>query len=296
MYQKTDLHQDITDKIIESIENNATGEWKCPWTGAKLDTPRNARTGEYYNGINILRLWAQGYGKKYDSGEWATFKQWKEVDASVRKGEKSTRIMFCKIIKSDEDSSGDASVRVYSKAYPVFNAAQVEGYEPEAKEPKPLSIRLEGVETFVAKIGAVITEGGISAHYNIKNDDIHIPLRATFKASKYGAADEHYYATLLHELTHWTGAEHRLNRQIRNSKSSDEYAFEELVAELGSAFLCAELGIALEPRQDHAKYIGHWLSSMKEDKRVIFKAAHEASRAVQYLRSLQSHKIRGEAA
>lgn len=291
MSQRFDIHQEITDKIVASIESGGLGEWQRPWSKGVLTIPNNALTRQTYNGINIFALWVQAEIRGYASCQWGTFKQWKELGASVRKGEKATYIVFCKPLEVAGDDDNEASdrveMRLMSRAYPVFNADQVDGYEAEKPEAIPLDARLDNVREFVRNTGARIIEGGNSAHYSVESDHIRMPFLNAFTAQGNATAEENYYATLLHELTHWTGATHRLARDHFASREREHYAFEELVAELGSAFLCAELGIALEPRTDHAQYLSHWLQALKDDKRAIFRAANLASKAAQFLKNSQ---------
>jgi antirestriction protein ArdC len=142
---------------------------------------------------------------------------------------------------------------------------------------------MPAVDAFIAATGAVIRHGGGRACYIPATDEIRMPERAAFTGSATSSAEESYYATLLHELTHWTGPVHRCGRDLSGRFGSDAYAMEELIAELGSAFLCGELGIAAVPRSDHAQYLAHWLAVLKADKRAIFTAASKASEAIGFL-------------
>lgn len=170
----------------------------------------------------------------------------------------------------------------------VFNSAQVDGYQPETLPERPLFERIEGAESFVSNTRAVVRHGGEQAYYRPSADHIQMPDREAFTGTDTSTAQEGYYGTLLHELTHWTGPEKRCARDLGKRFGREAYAAEELVAELGAAFLCAELGIATQPRLDHAKYIEHWLGILKADKRAIFTAAAKAAQAVDYLSNLQT--------
>ena len=176
------------------------------------------------------------------------------------------------------------------KGYTVFNVEQVDGlpahYYAQPENPLPLSERIAHADAFMAGTGATIQHGGNSAFYAPSRDVVQLPPFEAFRDK------ESYYATGLHELTHWTKAKHRLDRDFSAKRFGDHgYAREELVAELGAAFLCAELGITPEVRQDHADYLGHWLTVLKEDKRAIFSAAAHAQRAADYLNGLQQAQV-----
>jgi antirestriction protein ArdC len=171
-----------------------------------------------------------------------------------------------------------------ARASRVFNVTQVDGYvinEPSLDDNRVDPV--ESAEAFVAATGARLVEGGDRAFYSIREDAITMPDRYRFIDTKSGTATEAFYATLLHELTHWTGASHRLDRQFGERFGDDAYAMEELVAELGAAFLCGDLGISAEPRADHAAYIDSWLRILKGDRKAIFAAASAASKAAEFL-------------
>ena len=189
-------------------------------------------------------------------------------------------------------SSGEAETetRLFARATPVFAAEQVDGYQPpviDAPTVIPMT-PIEQAEAFVAATGAQIDYGGTRAFYRPSTDSIQLPPREAFIGSPTSTPAESYYSTILHELTHWTSAESRCNRQLGKRFGDQAYAMEELVAELGAAFLCADLHITDEPRVDHAQYLASWLSVMKEDKKAIFTAASKASEAAAYLTGPQS--------
>lgn len=284
-----DLHEHITNQIIEAIEAGCP-PWRKPWTGSTKGASLPLRhNGEPYRGINILVLWSIASAKGYTSSRWMTFKQAKDLGASVRKGEKSaTVIKFGAIGKEDE--SGEEQKIPYAKGYRVFNADQIDGLPAEYYEtPEPAAdLGTEpdpNLDAFFAATGAAIdmTEQP-RAFYDIKADRIHMPLIKTF----HNAAG--YYGTLAHELTHWTGAKHRLARFERFSDRK-AYAFEELVAEIGNCMICATLGLLPDFAQSGA-YIDGWLSALKEDKRTIFRAASEAQKAVDFIYGLTEQKMK----
>jgi antirestriction protein ArdC len=287
--ERFDIHQHITDQIIAAIEGGA-GEFRLPWhrSAGNIMRPVNIASKNAYRGVNILTLWATADEKGYSSGTWGTYKQWAEAGAQVRKGEKSAYIVFYKEITVGSDDSDEAETRLFARATPVFAAEQVDGFAaPVIETPATVIPPIEQAEAFVAKTGASITHGGSRAFYRPSTDSIQLPPREAFIGSPTSTGAEAYYSTLLHELTHYTSHESRCNRQLGKRFGDDAYAMEELVAELGAAFLCADLGISDAPRADHAQYLDHWLTVMKADKKALFTAASKASEAVTFLASLQ---------
>lgn len=286
---RLDIHQAVTDQIIALIEAG-TKDVPLPWlrTGMSSIIPRNAATEQAYNGINILNLWVACEVHHYDTSLWGTYRQWQSLDAQVRKGEKASLVVFYKQFEVDADPSdeGDNGVRHFARASWVFNVAQVDGFHVQSPlEPLPPIARDARAEAFVAATGADIRSGGDRAYYATLADRIQMPDENLFRAADAQTRSQDWYAVLTHELTHWAGAVHRLNRQFGQRFGDDAYAMEELVAELSAAFLCAELGLTPVLRPDHASYIGHWLDVMKADKRAIFTAAAKASEAARYLRA-----------
>jgi antirestriction protein ArdC len=287
-----DLYAHVTDTIVAAIEAGAT-EFFLPWqrTGIGDVLPVNASTGASYNGINILSLWAEAMTRGYARGIWATYRQWAALGVQVRKGEHGACVVFYKEYEADPDPENDADdgKRRVARASWVFNAQQVEGYQqPEMPDLPPID-RIVMAEVLVEKNHPDIRHGGDQAYYTPTADYIQMPDERLFTAEQAAKRTEDYYAVLFHELTHWTGAPHRLNRDMHKRFGDSVYAMEELVAELGSAFLCGELSITPVPRPDHAGYIARWLETMKADKRAIFTAAARASEAASYLnRALKS--------
>jgi antirestriction protein ArdC len=287
--ERIDIHQHITDQIIAAIENGA-GEFKLPWyrSAGNIIHPVNIASKNAYRGVNILTLWATADDKGYSSGTWGTYKQWAEAGAQVKKGEKAAYIVFYKEITVASDDSDEAEIRFFARATPVFAAEQVDGFEaPVSETPVTVVSPIEQAETFVARIGATVHHGGNRAFYRPSTDSIQLPPREAFIGSPTSPPAEAYASTKLHELIHWTSAEARCNRQFGKRFGDDAYAMEELVAELGAAFLCADLGITDEPRADHAQYLDSWLQVLKADKKAIFTASSKASEAVAFLSALQ---------
>lgn len=279
------VYQAVTDRIVEAIEAGA-GEFVMPWhrVSAGIGRPTNAATGKRYQGTNVVALWAEGSLSKFASGFWATYRQWQALGAQVIRGERSATIVFYKPLKGAEDGDEDRpSRRLVARASRVFNADQVEGWEAPGLERPDLAEVLPAAEAFVTATGAWISHGYDHACYNRREDCIELPDRDRFIGSPTSPPTETYYATVLHELTHWTGAPLRLAREFGKRFGDEAYAVEELVAELGAAFLCADLGIANEPRPDHAAYVAHWLSVLETDRRALFLAARLASEAAAFL-------------
>ena len=283
-YQPT-IYQRITDQIIAAIEAGA-GNWKMPWhtDGTDITQPINAASGKAYRGVNVIALWATAQACEYSGARWATYKQWQEMGAQVRKGEKSAPVVFWKMFDKDEEADQPEENdrrRFMARGYSVFNAAQVDGYEAPPAVILPPSVRIGRAEDFFASLKADICHGGNRAYFQPMTDCIQMPPFGAFRDAIA------YYATLSHEATHWTGTKSRLDRDLSGRFGSDGYAAEELVAELGAAFLCGSLGLANEPRPDHAAYVASWLKVMRGDNRAIFTAAAKAQQAADYQHHLQ---------
>lgn len=268
-----DFHQKITNQIIESLEAGVK-PWECPWDDTTANTiPFNGSTGKSYNGMNIMLLWMTAFERKFSSPIWLTFKQAKAMNGQVRKGEKGTQIFFYSMVEKKGGSPDDKETYPMLKTYTVFNADQVDNLNAEdIVQPGTNST---DVDLFLQSTGADIVVNGLRAFYRSSTDQIVLPFRKRFND------DANFYATALHELTHWTGHKSRCDRKLGNVFGSKDYAQEELVAELGSAFLMAELGISGEVQ--HESYIASWLKALKDDKRYIFKAASMANKAYSYI-------------
>jgi antirestriction protein ArdC len=293
-----DLYQSVTDQVIEAIESSQAEGYELPWhrSGADVFRPRNAVTGEPYHGINVVSFWAAAEISRFTSGTWATYKQWQSIGAQVQKGESSTVGVFFKQYQPTDEETGEGEkseetegeaesrTRWFARAFRVFNADQVDGYEAEELPEESLVERVGRADRFAQATGAEIQHGGGRAFYSPANDAIQMPEEVRFRDTGSSTATEGYYSTLFHELTHWTGPESRCDRDLTGRFGDASYAMEELVAELGAAFLCAELAISPQPRPDHAGYIAHWMEVMKADKRAIFTAAARANEAVGLLR------------
>lgn len=285
---KADIYTSVTNTIIAALERGVR-PWMQPWSAdhaaGKIARPLRHNL-EPYRGINVLMLWGEAISSGYSAPIWMTFKQAKELGGNVRKGEKGSLVVYANTLtRSDTDeATGEDAERVipYLKSYTVFNAEQVEGLPERFTQiatPKlePV-LRNAKADQFFAATGAKINHGGGRAFYSISEDRIQMPPFEAFRDP------ESYYATLAHEATHWTRHATRLERDFGRKRWGDAgYAAEELVAELGAAFLCADLDLTPEVRDDHAAYIENWLTVLKGDKRAIFTAASYAQKAADFL-------------
>jgi len=273
------LYDEITQSIITQLEQGAA-PWVKPWK-ADSSADKNVISQKPYQGINRLILGLSTMAHGFDVPVWASYKQWESLGANVRKGEKGTKIVFYSPVTKQDKATGETESYAVLKAYWVFNASQVDGIEitPAAVDSKPFNA-VEQAEQRIIKTGAAISHGGDAAFYSPSQDRIQLPHKASFDC------ESSYYATAFHELTHWSGAEHRLDRTKGKRFADPQYAFEELVAEMGAAFLCEDYGIKGELR--HAGYIGHWLKACRDDSRAIFKAAALAQKAADYINGLDA--------
>lgn len=292
---RTDIYTRITSLIVEELERGVR-PWLKPWhaehAAGRISRPLR-HNGKPYQGINILMLWTSAELAGYASPFWLTFQQAKELGGNVRKGEHGSPVVYASTFRKKEANETGEEIEAeipFLKEYTVFCADQCEGL-PEhfyrlAKPPMEPLPRIERAETFFANTKAEIRIGGNQAYYALDNDYVRMPPFETFRDA------ESHAATLAHELTHWTKHPSRLSREFGRKRWGDEgYAMEELVAELGSAFLCADLQITPEVRDDHASYIDSWLKVLKQDKRAVFSAASHASKAADFLHSLQQLPI-----
>ena len=281
---KRDLYQEVTDKLIAAIEAG-TAPWQRPWEHvASAGLPMNGSSERHYNGVNALLLMMTAQAEGYADNRWFTFKQASDMGAKVRKGSKSTPVYFFKMLDTKGAEVQEAGAREgkqprqipFLTEYRVFHASQIEGIEALA-QPTRNWTPLQAVQQLVERMQPDIRYGGDRAFYAAGQgrDFIGLPHEGAFPSA---AA---FAGTLAHELGHWTGAEHRLNRKF-GKWGTDAYAAEELRAEICSACLCAELGIAT-PMDNHAAYIDSWVKKLREDKFEIFRAAKDARKMVDYL-------------
>lgn len=290
---RIDIYSRITDRIIEELETGVR-PWTKPWSAAntsgRISRPLR-HNGLPYSGMNVLLLWSEQISQGFVSPMWMTFRQALELGGAVRKGETGSTVVFAsRFTKSKTDGNGDEVDREipFLKAYCVFNVEQIDGL-PESYRAQPATApapveRIDRADRFFRNTGSLVRRGGNQAFYAPITDHIQMPPIEAFRDAAAHAAVEG------HEHIHWTAPAHRVGRDLsRYARDKSERAREELIAELGSCFLCADLGIApeLEPRPDHAFYLQSWLSVLAEDKRAIFQAAAHAQRAVSFLHSLQ---------
>jgi antirestriction protein ArdC len=290
---RTDVYDRITNQIVAELEKGIR-PWHKPWNAehaaGRITRPLRSN-GIPYQGINVLMLWSSALDKGYAAPIWMTFKQAMELKANVRKAEHGSLVVYAdKIIRTETDTNtGEESERAipFMKGYTVFNVEQIDGL-PEHYYAKPAPRtetvqRIAHTEKFFAATGATVRHGGAMACYSVRHDVVQMPPFESFSDA------ESYYATLAHEGTHWTRHPSRLNRDFGRKRFGDEgYAVEELVAELGSAFLCADLELTPKVRDDHASYIASWIKVLKNDKWAIFSAASHAQRATDFLHGLQN--------
>ena len=289
---KSDLYQRVTDAIVTSLETGVR-PWMRPWNAGhaagRITRPLRGN-GIPYQGINVLMLWAAAVEKGYAAPIWMTYRQAQELGGHVRKGEHGSQVVYASRVtrEATDAETGEVTEQEipFLKGYTVFNVEQIDGLPahflaPAAPRLDPVP-RIDHAEAFFAAVNADIRHGGACASYSVSTDQVRMPHFETFRDA------ESYYATLAHELTHWTRHPSRLDRDFGRKTWGDEgYAIEELVAELGAAFLCADLDLTPEIRDDHAAYIASWLKVLKNDRRAIFSAAGHAQRAADFLHRLQ---------
>ncbi|MBN8818721.1 MAG: DUF1738 domain-containing protein [Sphingomonas sp.] len=291
-----DLYEAVTARIIGELEAGRF-PWVQPWglpgpDSAALGLPYNALTGRSYSGINILILWGALFESGYGAQGWITFRQALSAGGHVRRGERGVTVVYADrfIPEAEKERAltqgGEAKAIPFLKRFTVFNVDQCEGLvlEPPANlSPLPERDVVPLGEAVIAASGVDFRIGGSKAYYAPATDVVQVPPQTAF------FEQINYYRTCLHELTHATGHAKRLNRTLANSFGSKDYAREELVAEMGSAFLCAALGIM--PTVRHADYLGAWLDVLREDNRAIVRAASQASKAADWLLERLSQSV-----
>jgi antirestriction protein ArdC len=287
-----DIYERVTNQIIAAIEAGA-GEYRMLWhhDGSAITTPVNVASRKSYRGVNILSLWAAAQASGYAVGIWGTYRQWHELGAQVRKGERGHLVVLWKTTdrssdtdrQDGDDNHHEPARRLFARGYIVFNAAQVDGYTPPELPVLPEVERIEHAERFCAALGIDIRHGGSQACYIPSKDCVQMPDFACFRDAIA------YYAVLLHECGHASGAKHRLDRDLSGRFGSAAYAMEECTVELLSAMICADLNLSVEPRPDHAHYIASWLQVLRSDKRAIFTAASKAQEITDWMHARQAN-------
>ncbi len=291
---KRDVYAEVTARIVAQLEAGVR-PWHQPWAAGHpagaVSRPLRAN-GVPYRGINVVVLWCASMERGYSSPYWLTFNQARELGGCVRKGEKGTTVVYANAFEkttTDADTGEETTERIpFLKAYTVFNAEQADGLPARyaaspVVETEPAE-RLAAADAFFAYTGADTRHGGGQAYYRPSEDYIQLPAYERF------GRRESYYATRAHESVHWTGHPTRLARTFGERFGDAGYAVEELVAELGAAFVCADLGLTPEVMADHAAYLGCWLKVMKADSKALFTAAAQAERAAEFLAAFQPHR------
>ncbi len=271
-----DLYEAVTQSIIADLEKGVAS-WVKPWKSGGGVMPFNYATKREYSGINIPILWHAAHVRGYGVQGWLTYKQALAAGGQVRGGEKGTTIVFTKKLMVKQEEADEEKQIAMLRAFTVFNVAQIDGLTQETVEVPLLPGPKTKAYDLIMAAKPDIRHGGGQAFYRPKDDFIMLPEASAFETY------EHYLATALHELCHWSGAKHRLDRDLSGRFGTQSYAAEELVAELGAAFLCAHTGVQGQLR--HAEYLASWLKLLKEDSRAIFTAASKASQAADYLRA-----------
>lgn len=269
------IHQQVTDAIIASLEAGVR-PWSRTWT--MTGTGRHLReNGQPYQGINTLILAMTGR----PAGHWFTYKQAEALGAQVRRGEKSTAVVFFKPLQVADKENPDSTKTIpLLRTYNVFHQDQIDNLPAKYAQPAPVLAPVERdaeADRVFAATGAKINHGGDKAYYVPSADYVQMPHAEQFHDMTA------YYGTLAHELVHWTGNKSRLDRKFGTAHGTKDYAREELVAEMGAAFICAALGLESEPRPDHASYLASWLAVLREDNKAIFAAAAAAQKAASFV-------------
>jgi len=260
---RADVYARITAEIAAAVEAGA-GDWRMPWhhDGAAAARPINVASAKPYRGINIVALWSAALARGYSAGLWGTYRQWQALGAQVRKRERATTVVLWKPVDVQERAdSGDEDIArgrgMFARAFSVFNVAQVEGYAVEPAQTLAASERLAHAETFIANLKVRTAFGGDRAFYRPSDDTIRMPPFAAFDDAV------SFYGVWLHENGHASGAQHRLDRDLAHAYTSAGYAFEEVIVELLSGMVLADLGLAHRPRPDHSAYVASWLTKCR---------------------------------
>lgn len=275
--RNNEIAETVTAAIVDSLSKGEI-PWVKPWVSRGLNTPVNITTGKNYRGVNTMLLWVSQAKGNFPVSRWLTFKQARAAGGCVRKGEKGTTVIFWKFLDKEDKTSGEKSKIPLFRSYTVFNVSQCDGLPEKfaaVEALPPITGENEEVEAFIHSTGANISHQGDQAGYSPIFDKIVMPEPGQFVDM--GS----YYATVLHELIHWTGNSSRCKRHLGERFGTESYAAEELVAEIGSAFLCAEFGI--QGKLQHDAYVQNWIKVLNNDKQAVFAASRMAQEAVDYL-------------
>lgn len=267
---RADLATQITDKLLALMEQHGTN-WRQPWVGQGLQ--RNAVSKKPYRGVNTVILALTGHASPF----FATYKQWSEMGAQVRKGEKATAIFFWKPYAVKDRETEEEKLIMLARTYSVFAADQVDNAPVLEIEQRPEIERHAECDRIITATGAAISYGGDRAAYIPSLDRIIMPTAPQFESR------DAFYSTQFHELGHWSGAPSRLDRSLKGRFGDSSYAFEELIAETAAALVCAATGIIPEPRKETAQYLNGWMRGMRDDKQAIVRAFSLAQRAADFI-------------
>jgi len=299
-----DIVKKVTEHLIKQMESDDNSKWLKGWTNKSFQN----LDGHKYSGMNLFWLSMIDGGflddKPRDRKIYGTYLQWKAKGLQIKKGSKAIQMLKPIIGSKDvevETPTGTETATKHYKFFSTFNAFNIEDVDGDVSKwdnidnPKNLSeVDISTVaETFINNTQATIKHvSGGNAYYVPSQDFIFMPEKSDFIKTKNANATEGYYGTLLHELTHWTGASNRCNRKLEGWKGSTSYAFEELVAEMGSAFLCNQLGISASPRTDHAKYLKSWVQCLKDKPNALMNASGLANKSLIFLNELQTNELK----
>ena len=291
----------IFNDLIELMQTESSN-WISPLVEQCKNggLPTSLVSNKVYEGSNFIRLLIASYKKGFTSNQWGTFKYFNKLNARINKGEKATPVVHFQVNQYDKkengkvklDSQGNA-IKVFvpqAKWFNVFNVEQTNMQTEDKPEIENVEFSIDSVDQFVASQNANIKhiEYCIPC-YKPSHDMIEMPMKGSFTDTPTSSQIENYYSTLLHELVHWTGAKHRLDR-LKLRENRKEYAFEELIAETGSAILCCTLGVTPQVREDHAQYLNHWISILKDKPKQMIKAFGQSSKAIRYLNDNHNNK------
>jgi len=275
--KKVSIHEKTANQVIEAMETSGNN-WIQSWAVPSHQQPTSVVTDKEYTGINWLILSLAKFDQNFTTGKWATYRGWQKLGAQVKKGSKGHQIIYFNTVKIDDQNSEESKTIPYAKPYTVFNADQVEGYDLPEVDAMFHDMPDTVADDLANKIGVkIINDNKAQALYIPSKDIINMPMQSQFKDP------ESYAATLLHEMVHWTSHKDRCDRNIKNKYGTKDYAFEELIAELGSAMLCGSLNISARPREEHAKYLNSWIAKLSENPKAIFSASAKAQKAVNFI-------------
>jgi antirestriction protein ArdC len=275
--KKVSINEKTANQVIEAMKTSGN-DWIRPWAVPSDQQPTSIVTDKEYTGVNWLILSLAKFDQNFTTGKWATYRGWQKLGAQVKKGSKGHQIIYFNTVKIDDQNSEESKTIPYAKPYTVFNADQVEGYDFPEIDAMFHDMPDTVADDLANKIGVkIINDNKTQALYIPSKDIINMPMQSQFKDP------ESYAATLLHEMVHWTSHKDRCDRNIKNKHGTKDYAFEELIAELGSAMLCGSLNISVRPREEHAKYLNSWIAKLSENPKAIFSASAKAQKAVNFI-------------